>query len=727
MADVRLPPGGAGQAYVQGSPSVAYQISPVSAAVGATLADMILPSAQAAGATTADWINVSPRAVADNGNVGDTDAKLRLPANRGARETGLVIVATRDGSETSMLIPWGYDTGDAGESLPLVAGESLTVIVRYPLDGTRPYAVIRVGAGPLGESVTVRVSMSPDIALTRAALNSLHADIAALRADFAALSSAGGVGAPVTTTQIDAFERDGNSLRIKWTRNGAQQSLDVALPVYHEFELVSSAAELAAASTDETLLITTAFGVYAVGDVLARDGAAWAKVLNLAQASVLTPNSVSRALLTQALRDAIDAKLDASGVDARVAGSLTGDIAQSLRRTTQLGTGTVSQRVGGALTRLGDVVFPEFLPADQITMSVEFGPNDDNVAHVFAASGIKSASQTDQSSAANAAQFSNAHDGNVYSLSVEGGDRRALVSSANIEDITVTLLLTRTFARAEFLPDASADAKGAMSAADKSKLDAIEDGATADQSPAEIRDALEGFAGVHRLSASAIKDLPDAGLDAAGVDARIRTPARAGNAARWPESKLPKKADDILDAFSGDDGWIDAAAGASENIYVSEVFSSSANVDNPNLPPYVYANQAEATPRQVNVYGWIRKPETMELGDSRWVATDSEGDVLEDVPAELWSESQTTGGFVYYVTPLIANLPVGATYRVQTFEGFTPDRKRLGLGAKVPAPADPGDDGKVPVAQGGVVAWERFPAILHRGARGRTRSGSRRG
>ena len=47
--------------------------------------------------------------------------------------------------------------------------------------------------------------------------------------------------------------------------------------------------------------------------------------------------------------------------------------------------------------------------------------------------------------------------------------------------------------------------------ADESKLDGIEANATADQTGAEIRDALQGLSGANRLAATAIKDLPSGG------------------------------------------------------------------------------------------------------------------------------------------------------------------------------------------------------------------------
>ena len=53
-----------------------------------------------------------------------------------------------------------------------------------------------------------------------------------------------------------------------------------------------------------------------------------------------------------------------------------------------------------------------------------------------------------------------------------------------------------------------------FTAADESKLDGIEANATADQTGAEIKGALEGLTGANRLAATAIKDLPSGGGEA---------------------------------------------------------------------------------------------------------------------------------------------------------------------------------------------------------------------
>ena len=75
------------------------------------------------------------------------------------------------------------------------------------------------------------------------------------------------------------------------------------------------------------------------------------------------------------------------------------------------------------------------------------------------------------------------------------------------------------------------------------KLDGIEEDATADQTPTEIREALKSLRGNERLDAENIKNIPSGGsgggLSVSQVDARIADPAKYGNTSLWPRNKLP--------------------------------------------------------------------------------------------------------------------------------------------------------------------------------------------
>jgi len=98
------------------------------------------------------------------------------------------------------------------------------------------------------------------------------------------------------------------------------------------------------------------------------------------------------------------------------------------------------------------------------------------------------------------------------------------------------------------------DAAG-LSAADQTKLDGIEDGATADQTGAEIVASITALRGVERLSAGALKDLTEA---AAGD---LTGATLAGNTLTFTR----RAGDDIvinLPAGGGDDGAPGSLTGA---------------------------------------------------------------------------------------------------------------------------------------------------------------------
>ena len=80
-----------------------------------------------------------------------------------------------------------------------------------------------------------------------------------------------------------------------------------------------------------------------------------------------------------------------------------------------------------------------------------------------------------------------------------------------------------------------------FTASDETKLDGIEENATADQTPTEIRDAIQGLSGANRLSYNNLKDQPTIPTPRtnAEIDGRIISTARTGNTSRWAKNKLP--------------------------------------------------------------------------------------------------------------------------------------------------------------------------------------------
>ena len=110
---------------------------------------------------------------------------------------------------------------------------------------------------------------------------------------------------------------------------------------------------------------------------------------------------------------------------------------------------------------------------------------------------------------------------------------------------------------------------------DETKLDGIENNATADQSATEIRDAIQGLSGANRLSYNNLKDQPTIPTPRtnAEIDARVvagtLAEARAGNTGRWAKAKVPS--DTVYTATqrftSADETKLDGiAAGAEVNV-----------------------------------------------------------------------------------------------------------------------------------------------------------------
>ena len=79
-----------------------------------------------------------------------------------------------------------------------------------------------------------------------------------------------------------------------------------------------------------------------------------------------------------------------------------------------------------------------------------------------------------------------------------------------------------------------------FTASDETKLDGIEENATADQTATEIKDSLETLSGNDRLSYGNLKDTPTIPTPRTDgeIDSRILEPARAGSATRWPANKV---------------------------------------------------------------------------------------------------------------------------------------------------------------------------------------------
>ena len=156
-----------------------------------------------------------------------------------------------------------------------------------------------------------------------------------------------------------------------------------------------------------------------------------------------------------------------------------------------IGAKGVYARLGGIWTRLDNVASgSSFTSADETKLDgIEAGATADQTAAeiVSALEALSGEARLDA--------------GAIKNLPTGGGGGSGLTSV--LSDATLTGSGTSSSLLSVANP---------FTAADESKLDGIETGATADQTPTQIRNALAGLTGNSRLSADAIKDIQEAGI-----------------------------------------------------------------------------------------------------------------------------------------------------------------------------------------------------------------------
>ena len=238
---------GGGFRVAVGGEATAIQPFLKASAKGEILGRQTIASGTVAGATAATWGALSNRAVAFNGDPGDTDAQLRLPRSIMETEDGLYITATRDDVVSTFAWPWNNDTGStddagAGERFALnVAGEALRLFLHWPIDGELPYVVVRVEQGPLGEDVVVEVAMKravPGIGATKEQIDAFQASVTRLDSkvdtavdtinrEIAALPQTSGTVPPLVE-QADAVNKDSTLSRL-WSPQRVWQAATAAI------------------------------------------------------------------------------------------------------------------------------------------------------------------------------------------------------------------------------------------------------------------------------------------------------------------------------------------------------------------------------------------------------------------------------------------------------------------------------------------------------------------
>ena len=297
---------------------------------GATLGTIVVAPTDTA-AVAATWTANDQRYSATAGPA----SQLRGPVARDETQLGFVVNFRRgDDSEIvrGPFIPFGV-AGDYPIEIS-DAGESVTL--RYVVSdvGTPPhFVVVPVAGQAVSANTTIWVyqaNAATDASISGAELARLQSDVLRLKREYDTLASqAGPSGSPVVTTQITSFDLSGRTLTLNWTRNNQAQTASVALPQTHNFELVADAADVASASTAETLLATAAITVgaanFVAGDILAYANGAWTKVINLGDKAHTIPNdSIGENLLTSQLRAKLQNLLTTSDVDHEITAKTEG-------------------------------------------------------------------------------------------------------------------------------------------------------------------------------------------------------------------------------------------------------------------------------------------------------------------------------------------------------------------------------------------------------------------
>ena len=283
------------------------------------------------------------------------------------------------------------------------------------------------------------------------------------------------------------------------------------------------------------------------------------------------------------------------------------------------------------------------------------------------------------------------------------------------------------------LPVADATNAGLMAPAQRTKLAGIEAGATADQSPAEIRDALAGLTGTARLDAGSIKDLPSGaqpptksqvyahvkeivqanrGIQAGDndvsetvtlgqvqlrrTDAQIEALAADGVAEFARQGALVDDDVDhvqqIFDAFDGG-GWVDAAgAGDSgaEYPYVREQISTSPYTAS-SIQTGTYGQSYLGGPHYGAAYIGVRVPTIyrpvgeIALVIGQRIPDDPDLITTQHFPIPSSSKvtlmTTTTTYSFYQVGPV--DKPAGEGWRVQAQAPFQLDRRKVSVSSAV--------------------------------------------
>ena len=164
---------------------------------------------------------------------------------------------------------------------------------------------------------------------------------------------------------------------------------------------------------------------------------------------------------------------------------------------------------------------------------------------------------------------------------------------------------------------------------------------------------------VNELIASAVEDFAETGKPSA----------------RIPESRLPRKDDDLLDAVD-ERGWTDEGSDAATDIWVANAVTAAAPASAAAAAALVFVQSFQQNVRQTNYFATIRVPTSITLGDEDRLAHGTESLGTTGLPAADWTDHGVVGSYRYYSIQ-IPDLVAGETVRAQRFEQFHFDPARI--------------------------------------------------
>ena len=183
------------------------------------------------------------------------------------------------------------------------------------------------------------------------------------------------------------------------------------------------------------------------------------------------------------------------------------------------------------------------------------------------------------------------------------------------------------------------------------------------------------------------------------IQTRVELFAQDGTGDLIPESRLPKKLDDFLDA-ADDQGWQDAGSSPATDIWVANTTFGGTNIPNPATRTFVRSFQV--SPRRTNRNFLLRVPNTYTLDEEIRMAVGSDAlGVTSAFLSGTWTFLASVGSYSYYASPQVANIDAGERVRAQLYRQFHLDPDKIDN-----VLPDGGADGDIVRRRSGRPVWE---------------------